>query len=44
MATGMRKAGEFCSTNKLTPRPAEAREFLGRLLGWRSFEIFIHSE
>jgi predicted enzyme related to lactoylglutathione lyase len=39
MATGMRKAGEFCWTNMLTPRPAEAREFFGRLLGWTYFEI-----
>jgi predicted enzyme related to lactoylglutathione lyase len=39
MATGMRKAGEFCWTNILTPQPAEAREFFGRLLGWTYFEI-----
>jgi predicted enzyme related to lactoylglutathione lyase len=39
MATGMRKAGEFCWANMLTPQPAEAREFFSRLLGWTYFEI-----
>jgi predicted enzyme related to lactoylglutathione lyase len=39
MATGMRKAGEFCWANMLTPRPAEAREFFSRLLRWTYFEI-----
>jgi predicted enzyme related to lactoylglutathione lyase len=39
MATGRRKAGEFCWTNMITPQPAEAREFFGRLLGWTYFEI-----
>jgi predicted enzyme related to lactoylglutathione lyase len=35
----MRKAGEFCWANMVTPRPAEAREFFSRLLGWTYFEI-----
>jgi uncharacterized protein len=39
MATGRRKAGEFCWTNMLTPRPAAAMEFFSRLLGWTYFEI-----
>jgi predicted enzyme related to lactoylglutathione lyase len=39
MATGTRKAGEFCWTNMLTPEPARAREFFGQLLGWTYFEI-----
>jgi catechol 2,3-dioxygenase-like lactoylglutathione lyase family enzyme len=39
MANGLRKAGEFCWTNMLTPRPAEAREFFGRILGWTYFEM-----
>jgi predicted enzyme related to lactoylglutathione lyase len=39
MATGTRQAGEFCWTNMLTPQPAEAREFFGRILGWTYFEI-----
>src|SRR5262245_46919001 len=39
MATGIRKAGDFCWANMLTPRPAEAREFFGRVLGWTYFEI-----
>jgi predicted enzyme related to lactoylglutathione lyase len=39
MATGRRKAGEFCWTNMLTPQPTEAREFFGQLLGWTYFEI-----
>ena len=39
MATGTRRPGEFCWTNMLTPQPAEAREFFGRILGWEYFEI-----
>ncbi len=39
MATGIRKTGEFCWTNMLTPQPAEAREFFARLLGWTYVEI-----
>ena len=39
MTTGLRKPGEFCWINMLTPRPAEARAFFGKLLGWTYFEI-----
>ena len=39
MATGMRKTGEFCWINMLTPEPAEARAFFGKLLGWTYFEM-----
>jgi uncharacterized protein len=39
MATGIRKAGEFCWINMLTPRPAEARGFFGKLLGWTYMEM-----
>ena len=34
MATGVRKAGEFCWINILTPDPAAAQAFFGSLLGW----------
>jgi predicted enzyme related to lactoylglutathione lyase len=39
MATGTRRAGEFCWINMLTPQPAEAREFFAELLGWTYAEI-----
>lgn len=39
MTTGMRRPGEFCWVNMLTPRPAEARDFFGRLLGWTYLEL-----
>ncbi len=39
MATGMRKSGDFCWVNMLTPQPAEAREFFGKLFGWTNSEI-----
>ncbi len=39
MATGTRKAGDFCWVNLLTPRPAEAMQFFGRVFGWTYFEI-----
>ena len=39
MATGFRKAGEFCWINMLTPPPAEAREFFSKLLGWTYVEL-----
>jgi uncharacterized protein len=39
MTTGTRGAGDFCWINMLTPRPAEAREFFGALLGWTYAEI-----
>jgi predicted enzyme related to lactoylglutathione lyase len=35
VATGLRKPGEFCWFNMITPRPAEACEFFGALLGWK---------
>jgi predicted enzyme related to lactoylglutathione lyase len=35
MATRVRNAGEFCWINMLTPEPALAREFFGKLLGWK---------
>jgi predicted enzyme related to lactoylglutathione lyase len=34
MKTGIRKTGEFCWINMLTPKPADARAFFGKLLGW----------
>jgi predicted enzyme related to lactoylglutathione lyase len=39
MTTGTRRAGEFCWINMLTPRPTEARDFFGKLLGWTYAEI-----
>lgn len=39
MATGIRKAGEFCWINMITPEPEEARAFYARVLGWSYFEI-----
>jgi predicted enzyme related to lactoylglutathione lyase len=39
MATGIRKPGEFCWINMLTPRPDEARAFFGELLGWTYLEM-----
>jgi predicted enzyme related to lactoylglutathione lyase len=39
MTTGVRKTGEFCWINMLTPQPAEARGFFGKLLGWNYSEI-----
>jgi uncharacterized protein len=39
MATGIRKTGEFCWINMLTPQPIEARAFFGKLLGWTYVEI-----
>ena len=35
----LRKAGEFCWINMLTPRPAEAMEFFAAVLGWTYFEM-----
>ena len=37
--SGTRKPGEFCWINILTPKPTEAREFFGKLLGWTYAEI-----
>ncbi len=39
MTTGTRETGEFCWINMLTPEPAEARAFFGKLLGWTYVEI-----
>jgi uncharacterized protein len=39
MATGIRKAGDFCWINMLTAQPAEAMEFFAKVLGWTYFEI-----
>jgi predicted enzyme related to lactoylglutathione lyase len=39
MTTGTRKAGEFCWINMLTPNPAQARDFFGKLLGWTYVEM-----
>ena len=36
---GTRKAGQFCWINMLTPQPAQARAFFGKLLGWTYVEI-----
>ncbi len=39
MTIGIRKTGEICWINMLTPQPAEAREFLHHVLWhriWRS--------
>jgi predicted enzyme related to lactoylglutathione lyase len=35
VATGLRQPGEICWFNMVTPRPAEACEFFGALLGWK---------
>ena len=34
MATGIRRTGDFCWINMLTPNPAKAREFFAKLLDW----------
>lgn len=34
MTSGLRKTGDFCWFNVLTPKPAQAREFFAALLGW----------
>ncbi|MFO1315610.1 MAG: VOC family protein [Burkholderiales bacterium] len=39
MATGIRKAGEFCWINVLTSQPEAARAFFSRLLGWTYVEM-----
>ena len=33
MTTGVRRTGDFCWINMLTPNPAKAREFFAKLLG-----------
>ncbi len=39
MATGIRRVGDFCWINIVTPRPAEAMGFFGKLLGLTFFEM-----
>jgi predicted enzyme related to lactoylglutathione lyase len=39
MTTGIRKPGEFCWINMLTPQPDEARVFYGKMLGWTYAEL-----
>ena len=39
MAVGIRTPGQFCWINMLTPRPAEARDFFSKLLGWTYVEL-----
>ncbi len=38
MSADLRRTGEFCWVNILTPRPAEAMDFFARVLGWTYFE------
>jgi predicted enzyme related to lactoylglutathione lyase/uncharacterized protein YndB with AHSA1/START domain len=35
----VRKSGEFCWINMLTPQPEQAREFFSKVLGWTYVEI-----
>jgi predicted enzyme related to lactoylglutathione lyase len=37
--SGIRKPGEFCWINMLTPQPEQARAFFGKLFGWTYFEM-----
>lgn len=39
MTKGTRKPGEFCWINLMTPKPAEACEFFGKILGWTYFDM-----
>ncbi|MEO8194911.1 MAG: VOC family protein [Gemmatimonadales bacterium] len=39
MTTGVRKTGDFCWINILTPDPAAAREFFGKLLDWKFSDL-----
>ena len=39
MTTRIRKPGEFCWTNMLTPQPQAAREYFAQVLGWTYGEI-----
>ena len=39
MTTGIRKTGDFCCINSVTPQPAEAMEFFAQVLGWKYFEM-----
>ena len=37
MSHGIRKPGEFCWINVITPQPDAAREFFAAVLGWTSY-------
>ena len=39
MATGIRKPGEFCWINIMTPEPAKARDLFTKLFGWSYIEM-----
>ena len=39
MTTGIRKTGDFCWINILTPRPPDAMDFFAQVLGWTYFEM-----
>ena len=39
MASGVRKSGEFCWINIITPGHAEAREFFSKLFGWTYMDL-----
>ena len=39
MTAGVRKPGDFCWINMITPAPDGARDFFGTLLGWTFFEM-----
>jgi hypothetical protein len=39
MTVGVRKPGEFCWINMLSPEPAKACEFFSKLFGWTYFDM-----
>lgn len=39
---GVRRTGEFCWINILTPNPAESRDFFSKLFGWTYAEMPAH--
>ena len=39
MSTGLRKSGDFCWINVITPQPEQARTFFGKVLGWTFVEM-----
>ena len=39
MTTGIRKAGNFCWINIVTPDPTEAMEFFSKVLGWTFYDM-----
>jgi predicted enzyme related to lactoylglutathione lyase len=39
MATGIRKVGDFCWINIVTPQPGEAMKFFAEVLGWTFYEM-----